>query len=42
VLKLLEQAKDLRMKGIRTGNAQRESAVQPAGDPLGLFQRRVA
>jgi hypothetical protein len=42
VLKLLEQAKDLRMKSIRTGNAQRESAVQPAGDPLGLFQRRVA
>ena len=42
LLKLLEQAKDLRMKGIRTGNAQRESAVQAPGDPLGLFQRRVA
>jgi hypothetical protein len=42
VLKLLQQAKDLRMKSIRTGNAQREAAVHPAGDPLGLFQRRVA
>ena len=42
LLELLQQAKDLRMEGIRTGNAQRQPTVQSAGDPFRLFERRIA